>query len=90
MDDLDDLKDRAEKLIADLKQEYGELRVKANLAKMEARDELHEIEGKLKQLETKAKEMGGATAEASKDIGAAVKLLGAEIRDGFKKVAQRL
>lgn len=90
MVDLDDIKSQVNELLADLKREYGELRVQANLARREAADELHVIEAKMKQLEAKARELGGATAEASKDVGAAAKLLGEEIRDAFKEVAKRL
>ena len=55
---------------------------------MEASDEWQELEEKLVRLEAKAKELGGATAESSKDIGAAARLLGEEIRDGFKRIAR--
>lgn len=89
MVDMDSVKKEVNELVADLKQEYGELRVQANLARREAADELKIVEAKLKKLESKAKELGGATAEASKDIGAAVQLLGQEIRDGFKHIAKR-
>jgi len=90
MVEMDDIKERADELIADLEQDYGELRVQANLAKREAADELHVLEKKMKDLKVKAKEVGGATSEASKDIWAAVQLLGGEIRDGLKDVAKRL
>ena len=63
---------------------------RAETAKREAADELKVLDAKLKKLEGKAKELGGATAEASKDIGAAAKLLGEEIRDGFKHIAKRI
>jgi ribosomal protein L29 len=89
MADMDDLKKRTQEMLADLKQEYGELRVKANLGKKEAVDEWRELETKLAKLESKAKQLGGATAEASKDIGAAAKLLGEEIRNGIKRIAKR-
>jgi len=89
MDDLDKLKQRISSMVAELKQDYGDLRVKANLAKLEARDELKDMEKKLNKLEAKAKQLGGATAEASKDIGAAAKLLGEEIREGLKNIAKR-
>lgn len=75
-------------MLRDLRQERDELRVKVHLARMEANEEWQEIEQKLTKLESKAKELGGATAEAGKDIGAAAKLLGEEIRDGFKKLAR--
>ena len=90
MDDLDDLKERVDQMVAGLKSQYEKLRLKTGLAKLEAIDEWHDVEAKLKKLEAKAKELGGVTAEASKDVGAAAKLLGEEIRDGFKDVAKHL
>ena len=90
MVDLDDIRERVDELVAELKQEYGELRVKGNLAKREAADEPHEFGEKLNRLEAKAKELGGATADAAGDIGAAARLLAEEIRDGFKDIAKRL
>jgi len=75
-------------MINDLKQERDELRVKLQLAKMEAGDEWKKLEAKLVKLEAKAKELGSATADASQDVGAAAKLLGEEIRNGFKKIAK--
>jgi len=73
-----------------LQREAEELRVKVHLAKMEASDEWKELEEKLVKFNAKAKELGGVTVEASKDIGAAAKLLGEEIRDGFTKLAKHL
>lgn len=81
-------KKRIDEMLAELKQEGEELRIKLNLAKMEARDEWQSLEAKLTKLESKAKELGGATAEASLDVAAAAMLLGEEIRDGFKKIAK--
>jgi hypothetical protein len=71
-----------------LKQERDELKVKLSLAKLEAGDEWEKLEAKLAKLEAKARELGGVTVEASRDIGAAAKLLGEEVRDGFKKIAK--
>jgi uncharacterized coiled-coil DUF342 family protein len=87
---MNDFEERIAKMIADLKQEYGEMRVRANLAKLEVRDEWHDLHAKIQKLESKTKELGGATADASKDIGAAAKLLGEEIRDGLKDIAKRI
>jgi Mg2+ and Co2+ transporter CorA len=85
---MSDFEDRIEEMLADLKQQRDELRVKLSLAKLEASDEWREIEGKLRKLEAKAREVGGATADASKDVFAAAKLLGDEIRKGLKSVAK--
>lgn len=87
---MDDLRKRIDEMLANLKKERDELHVKAHLAKMDAGDEWTELEAKLAKLNAKAKELGGASLDASKDIGAAAKLLGEEIRDGFKKIAKRL
>lgn len=85
---MNDIKKRINETIEELKQERDELQVKLHLAKMEASDEWVKIQAKLEKLEAKAKELSDASVEASKDIGAAAKLLGEEIRDGFKKIAK--
>jgi len=87
---VNDITKQLDEMARKLEQEAGELRVKIHLAKMEASDEWKELEEKLVQLRSKTKELSGVTAEASKDIGAAAKLLGEEIRDGFKKLASHL
>ena len=87
---MTDTKEQLDHLILSLKKERDELRVKLRLAKMEAGDEWQELEKKFSKLETKAKDIGEATAQASKDMGAAAKLLGEEIGKGFKKIAAKL
>jgi len=87
---MDISKKHIDEMLESLKEERDELRVKLQLAKMDAGDEWHKLEGKLHKLEAKAKELGSATADASGDIGSAAKLLAEEIRDGFKKVIGRL
>lgn len=87
---MNDIKDRLAATVKELKQERDELRVKLELAKMEVGDEWEKVERKLHQLEAKAKEVGGAAAEASHEIGAAAKLMGEEIREGFKQIARKL
>lgn len=87
---MNDIKDRLAATVKELKQERDELRVKLELAKMEVGDEWEKVERKLHQLEAKAKEVGGAAAEASHEIGAAAKLMGEEIREGFKQIAGKL
>ena len=83
-------RDRIDEMVKELKQERDELQVKLHLAKMETSDDWVKIQAKLQKLEAKAKELGSATAEASKDVGAAAKLLGEEIRNGFKSIAKHL
>ena len=84
------IEETIEKIIDEVKQERDELKVKLHLAKLDATDELGELESKLEKLEGKAKELGGATFEASQDVGAAAKLLGEEILNGFKSIGKHL
>lgn len=85
---MNDIKVRIEEMLKELKQERDELHVKLHLAKMETSEEWQKLEAKLAKFESKARELGGATADASRDMGAAAKLLGEEIRDGFKKITR--
>jgi len=85
---MNDIKVRIEEMLKELKQERDELHVKLHLAKMETSEEWQKLETKLANFESKARELGGATADASRDMGAAAKLLGEEIRDGFKKITR--
>ena len=85
---MDKTKERIDRMIKELRTEAEELKVKLYLAKMELGDEWEKIEARLDKLEARASEVGGATAEASEDIWEATKMLGDEIRKGFKSVAR--
>jgi SMC interacting uncharacterized protein involved in chromosome segregation len=87
---MGDIKERIDEMIDDLKQERDELELKLKLAKLEANEEWLKLEAKIARLESKAKELGDVTADASHDIGAAARLLGEEIREGFRKIAKHL
>jgi SMC interacting uncharacterized protein involved in chromosome segregation len=86
---MSEMQERIQEMLEDLKRERDELRVKISLAKLEASSEWREVERKIDKLEAKAREVGGATVEASKDVGAAARLLGEEIRKGLRSVAKR-
>ena len=85
-----DTRKKIKETLDELKQKRDELRVKMSLAQMEASDDWEAIERKLTKLEAKTKELGTATAESAKEIGAAAKLLAEEVRDGFKNIARHI
>jgi len=87
---MNDMKDRIDEMPDALKQERDEWKVKLELARMNAGDEWEKLEVQLEKLEAKAKELGGVAADASQDIGAAAKLLGEEIANGFKEIRKHL
>jgi ribosomal protein L12E/L44/L45/RPP1/RPP2 len=87
---MNDTNDWVDELLQELKIQRDELRIRAHLAKMDASDELTELEEKLDQLESKARAVGGAAADSGADIGTALQLLGHEIKQGFKNIAHKL
>lgn len=87
---MKDIKASINEIITELKQDRDELRLKYELAKLEANAEWIRAEEKLLKLEAKARELGNATAESSQDVAAAAKLLGEEIRDGFRNITKHL
>lgn len=87
---MTDVKAQIDSLVEKFKQERDELRVQAHLAKSEFQEEWGTIESKLAGLESRAKELKDATAEASRDIGAAAELLAEELRKGFETMRKHL
>ena len=87
---MTDAQEWIDELVDELREERDKLRVRIHLAKMEVSEEWEDIEEKLDNLESKAKAVGKATADSAEDIGAAARLLGKEIKDGFKHIANQL
>jgi len=75
-----------QELLQRLEEERDELKVKFGLAKLEAREEWQELEGKLDGLRGRIKRLKEEADESSDDIGEAVELLGDEIRQGFSRI----
>lgn len=87
---MNDVKNHIEEMLNELQQERDELKVKLRLAKMQAGDEWEKLEDQLEKLEAKTKELRNAASDASQGIGAAAKLLGEEIANGFNKIRKHL
>lgn len=85
---MNEAREKIDSMIKELRKEAEVLRVELQLAKMELGDEWEKIESRLMKLEAKASEIGEATADASEDVWEAAKLLGDEVRKGFKSVAR--
>jgi hypothetical protein len=78
MDDFDDL-------IEDLKQQRDELRVQINLASKEAKDEWHELEGKMKKFNAEAE-----LSKTGSGVSTAMGLLGNELKLGYQRIREAL
>ena len=87
---MNDVREWVDDLVDELKEERDKLRVRVHLAKMEANEDWEELEAKFEKIQSKAKVEGKATTDSAEDVGEAVKLLGQEIKDGFKHIARQL
>jgi len=85
-----ELRDDLEKLAETLKQQRDELQLKMHLLSLEARQEWDKAERNWQHFQSKAEELGHAGKEASKDVGAALKLLGEELRHAYERVRKSL
>lgn len=79
-------RERLQSLLQRLETERDELKVKIGLAKMEAKEEWEELEGKLDRLRGRMKRLREEADDSSEDIGEALELLGDEIREGFSRI----
>ncbi len=77
-------------IVAKLKTERDELRLKMHLAKEDLQDEWEEMEQKWAKLEPKLSAVKQEARESSEDIGSAVKLLTEEIRGAYQRIKQKL
>lgn len=74
----------------DLKRVRDELRVKANLGKLEAEDAWHELEARWEDLEAKMGQIGRESGEAVGEIRTAARLLVDELGDAYKDIRRRI
>ena len=79
-------REKIRSLLERLETERDELKVKVGLAKLEAREEWQEVQGKLDRLRGRLKVLGEEADDAGGDVGAALEMLGGEIRDGFDRI----
>ena len=85
-----DLEDKFEKLVAELKTERDELRVRAHLLKAEAREEWDELEDKWQHFESKLGRVGTSAKQSAQEIGAATQQLGEEFGAAYRRLKDSL
>ena len=77
-------------LLKKLETERDELRLKIGLAKLEAREELQEMEKKLDHLRGRMKVIGGEAKDASGEVRTAAESLAREIKEGFDRIRRMM
>ncbi len=78
------------RLVDKLKADRDELKLKMHLASMEVKEEFEEAEKKWNQLKNKAMSIAGDAAETSDEYVAKAKVIGDELKDAYRRIADRL
>jgi hypothetical protein len=82
--------DRLQRLLTRLEKERDELKLKMGLAKLEGREEWTDVEGKLDRLRGRMKVVQEEAGDSSGDVGAALEVLGEEIKAAFERIRKVL
>jgi seryl-tRNA synthetase len=82
----EELKERYE----ELKTLRDEVRVRGHLASAEIREELAELDDKWEHFKAKAEGLGKTAGESAEDVGAALRLVGDELKSAYKRIRQSL
>ncbi len=77
-------------IVAKLKTERDELRVRMHLAKEDLQDEWSTLEGKWEKLEHKLSAAKKEAVDSSDDVGSAAKLLAGEIKQAYQRIKRKL
>ncbi len=86
----DEQKSRLQSLLSKLEEEGDELKLKMGLAKLEARDDWGDIQKKLERLRGRMKVVHEEAGESGGDVGAALEVLGEEIKTAFDRIRKAL
>lgn len=89
---LEMIKDGLKETLEELRQKREELAVQMKLGSMEARDEWEELEEKMQEMERKWHQfqLEAELNETAEGIGAAMKLLGSELKKGYQRLKDAL
>lgn len=82
--------DELKNLLAKLRQERDELRVKAHLMKAELRDEWQEAEQRFEKFRSKADHVLDTAGDVSVDMARSARDLGHEIAEGFRRIRRTM
>jgi len=81
---------RLKAMLERLEKERDELKLQIGLAKLEAREEWQEMEGKLESLRGRMKVLDSEAMDASGDVAAAAGVLAEELKDGFARLKRMM
>jgi len=87
---IDTLRADTAQVLAKVREERDELRLKLHLARAEVRDEWQKLEPRFEHLVARVGDVAESAGEASRDVGTAVGLLGEELRRGYARIRKAM
>ena len=87
---IEQIKDISEKMLEELKMERDDLKVKLHLLSMDAKEEWNELENKYEKFKAKASEVSDVAGDSAGDVVEALKLVGDELREGYKRIRRSM
>ena len=82
--------EKSEKIFKELQTERGNIEVKLHLLNMDAKEEWDELEKKYGKFKTKASAVADVTVDSASDVAEALKLVGEELREGYKRIRKSM
>lgn len=77
-------------MLAKLKQQRDELKLQAHLFKAETRDEWEKVEDKWQRFQGRARQVSDTGGEVGEELATAVRSLGNEIVEGYRRIRRSL
>ncbi len=87
-DEIHKIKETFETSMEELRQKREELALQVKLGSMEAREDWEALEHKMRDLETKWHQFQSKAGlhESAENLGAAMKILGTELKNGYQRL----
>ncbi len=83
-------REKLDEVVAKLREERDELRVRIHLGTMEAKQEWEELEKKWQRFESRVGQAKDEAVEKSREVGESVDIVADEIKSAYRRIRERL
>lgn len=87
---VEQLVKKTEVIVKELKVDRDQIKVQLQLLSMDAKEEWDELEKKYEQFKTKASTVTEVAEDSAGEVAEAIKLVGEELREGYKRIKKSL
>ena len=87
---IEQITERLEKVLKELKTERDNLKVQLHLLNMDAKEEWNELENKYEIFKAKASIVADVAEDSAGDVAEALKLVGEELSEGYKRIRRSI